>query len=287
MHAQELPFDILERVFLSCVTLDQAAPQPAPYCAPISLCHVSQWWRKVAMDSPRLWERLTLEVETFRVPFRGFQGKRYIYPKTAEFSDWWWANAKKRPLALSIREPEMPEELETTRDTPSKPKALPKIKPSALISIGTFLLSPMIVSARSLHVAHGHLDNLRILCNPHAELPNLQCLTLSDLLDIYGSRITYSTLAKAPLLRYVHLAFYDTSFTFPYNQLTHLFVSARMSCYSLRVFLTQECPNLIVGAFDIGKPTHYDLQGSPMKELIEDGFSFFNGFTTVTIRGRG
>ncbi|KAJ7940156.1 hypothetical protein B0H13DRAFT_1454893, partial [Mycena leptocephala] len=79
-----LPPEILAEIFIHCLPTQEFVT-PDLTTAPLILCGICRRWREVALSTPKLWNSLFLQLNTY---------------KTADFCQMWLSRARGAPLSL-------------------------------------------------------------------------------------------------------------------------------------------------------------------------------------------
>ncbi|KDR76680.1 hypothetical protein GALMADRAFT_139579 [Galerina marginata CBS 339.88] len=100
---EDIPLDILQEIFIRCLPQDAMTHrQPNITITPILLCHVSSYWRMVALGIPRLWTDLYHVLRVYaEVPNRTLLSEG-IHKGDLNFLSWWKLNIGTVHLRLRV-----------------------------------------------------------------------------------------------------------------------------------------------------------------------------------------
>ncbi|KAF9485480.1 hypothetical protein BDN70DRAFT_871128 [Pholiota conissans] len=100
---QRLPFDVLEHIFLRCLSdpLDQV--QPKINAPPMLLCHVCSSWRTIALEIPALWTHIHHRLPMERLGGRLQLWNKMVFHRKLTFLKWWRRNQGKRATFIRLR----------------------------------------------------------------------------------------------------------------------------------------------------------------------------------------
>ncbi|KAF9480404.1 hypothetical protein BDN70DRAFT_992746 [Pholiota conissans] len=94
-----VPYDVLVEIFKHC--LSPLGPYTKAQNAPILLCHVSSFWRAVALSVPALWSELSLKLRMAKLPVNS----KYhwgVCQSDIDFLRWWHTNQASKPPFISL-----------------------------------------------------------------------------------------------------------------------------------------------------------------------------------------
>lgn len=93
----QLPLELLSKIFIHCLPHGDFH-RPDKHQAPLLLAQVSTFWRKVSLNTPRLWA--SLEIFTKRQSTDGRTSSRLL----VDFNRLWLSRSREYPLSLSLQD---------------------------------------------------------------------------------------------------------------------------------------------------------------------------------------
>ncbi|KAJ7064318.1 hypothetical protein C8F01DRAFT_1022329 [Mycena amicta] len=94
-----LPNEITSDIFVACLPA-HGRVRPSPSAAPLLLAQICRHWRGVALATTELWSSLDIEM------IHGSRRTAIVRPGNPSLYELWFSRANKRPLALTIHQPD-------------------------------------------------------------------------------------------------------------------------------------------------------------------------------------
>ncbi|KAJ7051277.1 hypothetical protein C8F01DRAFT_644957 [Mycena amicta] len=106
-----LPNEITSAIFVACLPA-HGRVRPSASAAPLLLAQICRHWRRVALATTELWSSLDVEM----IHCEGRRRTAIVRPGNPSLYELWFSRANRRPLALTIHQPERWNELSFKHD---------------------------------------------------------------------------------------------------------------------------------------------------------------------------